>query len=138
MIRKVTGLRGLARRLPLGGKGQGKRKRKRANTNSEALQEVEPSSARPTPPQRSCIACRRVKAKRELVRIVRTPAGTVQVDERGKEPGRGAYLCRERDCWEAGLKKSRLARALSVDLGPKDVEGLWQYFVDNLAVEKKG
>lgn len=67
-------------------------------------------------PQRTCIACRTVRGKRELVRIVRTPEGAILVDETGKRNGRGAYLCRQRACWETALAQRRLEQALKVAL----------------------
>ena len=63
-------------------------------------------------PQRTCIACRTPRPKRELVRVVRTLDGTVEVDPTGKKNGRGAYLCRQRPCWDVGLKRGSLERAL--------------------------
>lgn len=63
-------------------------------------------------PQRTCVACGRVRAKRELVRIVRTPAGEIMVDLTGKVSGRGAYVCAELDCVERGLREGRLQHAL--------------------------
>jgi len=71
-------------------------------------------------PQRTCVACRTVRPKRELVRIVRLSSpgaeGTVVVDETGKRSGRGAYLCRQRTCWETALARGQLERALKVTL----------------------
>ncbi len=58
------------------------------------------------------MACRRVKAKRELIRLVRTPEGRVEIDPSGKKAGRGAYLCRDLACWQRGLKGDRLEHAL--------------------------
>lgn len=63
-------------------------------------------------PQRRCIACRRARSKRELVRIVRTPAGAVELDPTGKRSGRGAYLCHEEGCWQAGLRGDALEHHL--------------------------
>jgi predicted RNA-binding protein YlxR (DUF448 family) len=63
-------------------------------------------------PQRTCIACREAKPKRELVRLVHTTDGTVEIDSSGKKAGRGAYLCYKFSCWEKSLKKSYLDRAL--------------------------
>ncbi|MBN2555873.1 MAG: YlxR family protein [Anaerolineales bacterium] len=57
-------------------------------------------------------------AKRNLIRIVRTPAG-VHVDPTGKEAGRGAYLHDCRPCWEKGLSGS-LARALKTEIREED------------------
>ena len=73
-------------------------------------------------PQRTCVGCRTVMPKRQLVRIVRTAEG-VLVDPTGKKGGRGAYLHDRRSCWEAGLKGS-LARALKVELTAADRERL--------------
>lgn len=63
-------------------------------------------------PQRTCLACRQVKDKHELVRLVRNEAGRVEIDVTGKKPGRGVYLCRELACWEAGLRQNRLVHGL--------------------------
>jgi uncharacterized protein len=72
-------------------------------------------------PQRTCIACRQTGAKRELVRVVRTPDGSVTIDPTGKLSGRGAYLCTSPACWQSALKhRGSLARALKVDIIPED------------------
>ncbi|HNB52454.1 MAG TPA: YlxR family protein [Anaerolineales bacterium] len=76
-------------------------------------------------PQRTCVGCRIVLAKRALIRLVRTPEG-VQVDPTGKQPGRGAYLHNQRSCWELGIK-SGLERALKITLTPEDKERLIQH-----------
>jgi len=73
-------------------------------------------------PQRTCTACRRVRAKRELIRLVSTADGSVEVDTSGRRAGRGAYLCPE--CWEAGLKGSRLEHALRTTLSEDNREQL--------------
>lgn len=76
-------------------------------------------------PQRTCVGCRTVLAKRELIRVVRTPEG-VRVDLTGKQAGRGAYLHNQRSCWELGIK-SGVERALKITLSPEDKEQLIQY-----------
>ena len=78
-------------------------------------------------PQRTCVACRRTTAKRELVRIVRTPQGTVETDPTGKKSGRGAYLCKAQQCWQLVLKKGRLDNALKAKLTPQEKEALLEY-----------
>ncbi|MDH3674518.1 MAG: YlxR family protein [Anaerolineae bacterium] len=75
-------------------------------------------------PQRTCIACRQVKDKRELIRVVRTPAGKIIIDPTGKANGRGAYLCRDSDCYKKALNKEWLARSLTVSLSPIDMAEL--------------
>lgn len=67
-------------------------------------------------PQRTCIVCREVKDKHDLIRVVRTPDGRLMVDPSGKANGRGAYLCRQTSCWEKSLPKQRLVQALKVTL----------------------
>ena len=70
-------------------------------------------------PERMCVSCREKRPKWELVRIVRTPQGNVEIDARGKRAGRGTYLCRRRQCWEVALKQRRLERALKADIAPE-------------------
>lgn len=85
-----------------------------------------PEKRRKHVPLRKCIACQERKAKRELVRVVCTPEGTIEIDPRGKRPGRGAYICRDPRCWEVALEPRRLARALRCQVGPEEVAMLEQ------------
>lgn len=71
-------------------------------------------------PQRTCVGCRAVRPKRELVRIVRTPDKEVTVDATGKLAGRGAYVCPDVNCLELAYKGKRLERALQHPV-PEDV-----------------
>ena len=66
-------------------------------------------------PLRTCVGCRTVRPKRELVRLVRA-GDTVEIDRRQRMPGRGAYLCREQRCWAAGIAKRGLDRTLRTNL----------------------
>ena len=72
-------------------------------------------------PERTCIGCREVKHKRELIRVVRTPEGRVIVDPTGKANGRGAYLCKNEDCWQKSLYRGQLARALKLTLSQEEM-----------------
>jgi predicted RNA-binding protein YlxR (DUF448 family) len=83
-------------------------------------------------PQRTCVGCRTVLAKRSLIRIVRTAEG-VQVDPTGKLAGRGAYLHDHRTCWERGLRGA-LSHALKTELTPADREHL-ETFANTLPEE---
>jgi predicted RNA-binding protein YlxR (DUF448 family) len=78
-------------------------------------------------PQRTCVGCRQTGAKRALLRLVRTPEGRVVVDETGKRPGRGAYLCRLSSCWETALKRGSLNRALGIELDEETHKQLSEY-----------
>lgn len=76
-------------------------------------------------PLRTCVGCRLVLPKRNLVRVVRTGEG-IKIDLTGKLAGRGAYLHDRRSCWEKGLKGS-LAHALKTELSEKEREYLYEY-----------
>jgi uncharacterized protein len=78
-------------------------------------------------PQRTCAACRQVRPKRELLRIVRTPEGHIELDPKGKKPGRGTYLCARRSCWDLALSKGRLEHELGAPLLPEDRAALEAY-----------
>lgn len=62
-------------------------------------------------PMRKCIGCNEMKDKRELIRIVRNSEGVMNVDPSGKLSGRGAYICKCTDCFDAAVKAKRLERA---------------------------
>ncbi len=85
-------------------------------------------------PLRTCVGCRQVRSKREMVRIVRTPTGEIEIDERGKKSGRGAYLCRRRECWRKGLNKGGLEHALKVSL-TEEQRALLQAYSESLPEE---
>ncbi len=79
-------------------------------------------------PQRTCIICRSTSDKRSLVRIVRAADGSgVQIDERGKVPGRGAYLCQQGSCWQMALSGTALSRALNTTLSDDEQHRLSEY-----------
>ena len=81
-------------------------------------------------PQRTCVACRKVQPKRQLVRLVLSSDGNVEVDADGKKVGRGAYLCRDQGCWQDGLKSGRLEYALRTNLNLVNRERLIKYGED--------
>ena len=76
-------------------------------------------------PQRTCIGCKTVLAKRELVRLVRTPEG-VRLDPTGKTAGRGAYVHNVRSCWEQALK-GPINHALRMEITAEDRQMLLDY-----------
>jgi uncharacterized protein len=65
-------------------------------------------------PQRKCVACQQMMGKKELIRIVRSPAGEITIDLTGKKPGRGAYLCGKVACFKLAKKSKAFERALQV------------------------
>ena len=75
-------------------------------------------------PMRQCLGCREMKPKRELIRVVRSPEGDVSLDFRGKMPGRGAYVCRNRECLKRAAKSKALSRSFGVPIPESIMEKL--------------
>ena len=71
-------------------------------------------------PQRQCMGCRERKAKKELIRVVRTPEGAVCLDFSGKLSGRGAYICPNPECLKKAIRSKALDRSLEVEI-PQEV-----------------
>ena len=75
-------------------------------------------------PMRMCVACREMQSKKDLLRIVRTPEGAIEIDRSGRMNGRGAYLCGRRDCLEKAIKTRALERALDQKIDEEIIERL--------------
>ena len=71
-------------------------------------------------PQRQCMGCRERKAKRDMIRVVRTTEGSVMLDFSGKLNGRGAYVCPNPECLKKAQKSKELDRCLEVTI-PQEV-----------------
>lgn len=82
-------------------------------------------------PLRKCTGCGEMKEKRELIRVVKAPekkdengnvvsGGEISLDLTGRKPGRGAYICKNTDCFEKARKARRFERSLSCKI-PEDV-----------------
>ena len=67
-------------------------------------------------PERRCLGCMQSFPKKELIRIVRTPEGNVELDFIGKKSGRGAYLCKNAACFKKARKAGRFERNLECDI----------------------
>lgn len=67
-------------------------------------------------PMRKCVGCNEQFEKKVLIRLVKNNEGEVSLDLTGKKNGRGAYLCRNKNCLELAFKKRAFERALETDL----------------------
>ena len=67
-------------------------------------------------PQRTCSVCRAQKNINELLRIVKNKDNIINVDETGKQSGRGAYICYDMECLEKAQKSKRLEKALEIKI----------------------
>ena len=84
-------------------------------------------------PERRCVTCGQRFPKRDLIRVVRTPQGTISVDPTGKSAGRGAYICTNADCWQRALTKGNLDRSLAVSLSAQDRDLILNFYRQNMA-----
>ncbi|WP_373229551.1 RNase P modulator RnpM [Cohnella sp.] len=80
-------------------------------------------------PQRKCVACQEMMPKKELIRIVRSPLGEIQIDLTGKKPGRGAYLCGKVACFKLAKKSKAFERALKTPVGADIYDRLEAEFI---------
>ena len=78
-------------------------------------------------PARMCIACREMKPKRDMLRIVKNAEGEIKLDFSGKAPGRGAYICNNGECI-AKLKKQKLLHKVFSADGPEIYAGIEEEF----------
>ena len=65
---------------------------------------------------RMCVGCREMKEKRSLLRVVKSPEGAISFDRVGKAPGRGAYVCRSKECLDRAVRQRQLERALETKI----------------------
>lgn len=80
-------------------------------------------------PQRMCVGCQEMKPKKELIRIVRTPEETIEIDFTGKKNGRGAYLCPNPECLKKAVKAKRLEKAFQQKIDPEVLNQLSERLV---------
>ena len=71
-------------------------------------------------PQRSCIGCGVKKDKNDFVRVVRTPEGSYILDESMRANGRGAYICKSADCFNAAVHNHGFEKSFKAPI-PKEV-----------------
>ena len=73
---------------------------------------------------RTCIGCRKKKEKYDLIRIVKDINGEITVDLSGKMKGRGAYICKNEECFNKAIKYNRIKTALKTNVENKVNEEL--------------
>lgn len=69
---------------------------------------------------RQCVGCRAMKEKKDLMRVLKTSDGEIVLDTTGKKNGRGAYLCKMKDCFEKARRSKGLEKSLQVGI-PEEV-----------------
>ena len=79
-------------------------------------------------PRRMCVACREMKDKKELIRIVKSPEGAVSLDFTGKKDGRGAYICNSEPCVKKCCKSKLINKAFSMNAGQEVYERILEEY----------
>lgn len=79
-------------------------------------------------PIRRCTGCGEHFPKKTLTRIVRTPEGEIILDPTGKKSGRGAYICKSREC----LKRARKSGRIEQSLGCPVSDGMYKVLEENV------
>ncbi len=67
-------------------------------------------------PLRTCIITKEKHEKKDLIRIVRTPDGKVEIDLTNKKNGKGAYITKDITVIEKAKKNNALGKALEVEI----------------------
>ena len=81
-------------------------------------------------PMRMCVGCREMKPKKELLRVVRSPAGEISFDLTGRKPGRGAYVCHSSECLLRAIKQKQLERTFSAPISDEVRDALTEQIAD--------
>lgn len=75
-------------------------------------------------PARTCMACNSQKEKQDLLRIVKSKEGIIEVDLTGKKSGRGAYICKSEECLNKVIKSKRLERVFEKEISSELYESI--------------
>ena len=71
-------------------------------------------------PMRKCVVTQERFPKKDLIRVVRTPEKTVEIDLTGKKNGHGAYISKSLDTLALAKQNKALQRALEIEI-PEEV-----------------
>ena len=75
-------------------------------------------------PVRRCVGCQEMKGKKEMLRVLKTPEDEICLDATGKKNGRGAYICRQKECLQKAIKNKGLERSLKMQIPQEVYENL--------------
>lgn len=81
-------------------------------------------------PARTCMACNEQKEKQELLRIVKSKEGIIEIDLTGKKSGRGAYICKNEECLDKVIKSKRLERVFEKEISAELYENIRGVIID--------
>lgn len=76
------------------------------------------------------MACNEQKEKQELLRIVKSKDGMIEVDLTGKKNGRGAYICKKEECLNKIIKTKKLERIFEKEIDSSIYESIRGVVID--------
>ena len=79
-------------------------------------------------PMRQCVGCGEMKAKRDMMRVLRTPEQTFILDATGRKNGRGASVCKSLDCLKMARKNKGLERSFRMSIPDEVYDSLEKEF----------
>lgn len=82
-------------------------------------------------PMRMCLGCNEMKPKKELIRAVKSPEGEISMDLTGKKSGRGAYICRNVECFRLARKARRFEKAFSCQISEEVYDAMEKELTEN-------
>ena len=80
---------------------------------------------------RQCTGCREMKNKKEMLRVIKTPENDICIDATGRKNGRGAYICRDLECFHKAVKNKGLERSLKTEI-PKEIYETLEKEMENI------
>ena len=83
-------------------------------------------------PMRQCVGCNEMKNKKEMMRVLRTADGSIELDTTGKKNGRGAYLCMTKECLMKARKNKGLERSFKMKIPDELYENMEREFDKNV------
>ena len=86
-------------------------------------------------PLRQCVGCREMKTKKEMIRVIKTPENEVVLDAKGKQNGRGAYLCFSAECLQKARRSKGLERSLKISIPDEIYDRLEEELMLGLAAK---
>lgn len=85
-------------------------------------------------PLRQCVGCGEMKGKKDMMRVLRTAENEICLDVTGKKNGRGAYICRSRECLLRARKNKGLERSFKIGI-PNEVYDTLEREFESLEAE---
>ena len=82
-------------------------------------------------PLRQCVGCGEMKGKKDMLRVLKTAENEICLDVTGKKNGRGAYICRSRDCLAQARRNKGLERSFKMCI-PNEVYDTLEREFENL------